>query len=367
MSLCLSHPNEGYYTNKPVFGTQGDFITSPEISQIFGELLAIWFMARWEAAGRPSPIRLIELGPGRGTLLADMLRTFAQFPMFNRSLQSLWLIEMSPFMRQLQSDVIPNQMPRLDVKWVNHLEEVEPECNGYTAIIAHEFFDALPAHIYVKQETGLHELKVDLGSAERQDQGRGPLFRYALSPQPVKLPFEALQNAMSDDGLKVGSQIEFSPISYATASCMAQLIGKSAGGGSALVVDYGKESIEGDTFRAFKNHNQVHPLEDPGSADLTASVNFALLKAAAVEAGLPVQVYGPLNQNLFLDRMGLRVRLQRLLAQAREGEQQARIKSSALRLVDTSPEGGMGRQYLVMGMASETQEADHAVVWPFAE
>ena len=197
---------------------------------------------------------------------------------------------------------------------------------GYTVIVAHEFFDALPVYIYEvrpsafgglfrpdapypqKRDGGLHELKVDLNMKEDQEGAKSePTFRYVLTPRPVSLPAVWFRTSHSEASLPIGSRVEISPLSFANASYMARLIGGSMGGGSALIVDYGK-GAEGDTFRvrfepefqsreiiisrkAFKDHKQVHPLEHPGAADITTSVDFSLLKIACVKSSHPSQLH----------------------------------------------------------------------------
>lgn len=295
MALCLGHPQYGYYTTRDPLGARGDFITAPEISQMFGELIGLWMAATWMKMGSPQNVRLIELGPGRGTLMKDALRALNVMPGF-RDAVVVHLIEINPVLRVQQERTL--QGPSTPVFWHNSLDEV-PEGPGI--VIANEFFDALPVCQAVKTARGWHERCVAID-------GDGKLtFTQATDPIPK---FETILPARVRDA-PLDSIFEWRD--ERAAMGLGRRIAKN--GGAALVIDYGHaESDVGDTLQAVGRHAFADPLMTPGEIDLTAHVDFQALKRA-VEAMGPAG-YGPIDQSLLLRRLGIETRAAKLRERA---------------------------------------------------
>ncbi|KAH8117956.1 DUF185-domain-containing protein [Phellopilus nigrolimitatus] len=390
MSLCLGHPTEGYYTNpaNPVFGTHGDFITSPEISQVFGELLAVWHLSRWLAAGAPPRIRVVELGPGRGTLAADALRTWAQFPACAAAIRELYLVETSPPMRALQRKTLAPLLRTLEaergqadvVRWRDSLEDVAEnthvDAQTFTMVLAHEFFDALPVHVLEKCEDGWHEIQITTASDPTSKTIiKNPLLislpsplHFARSPAPT--PIATLMGGTSPRfaALPIGARLEVSPAGFKIARQVAELVNHPEGaGGSALIIDYGKDTAFGNSLRAFRKHKVVDVFELPGHCDLTANVDFAFLKEAIGDAATS---HGPIPQRAFLQNMNIEARVAQLTLAARQRKANAdadalAVARAARRLVDPA---GMGEQYKVLGVTGTGVRAladGEETVWPF--
>ncbi|HYE01136.1 MAG TPA: SAM-dependent methyltransferase [Alphaproteobacteria bacterium] len=303
MAECLLHPEHGYYTGREPFGAAGDFTTAPEISQMFGELLGLWCVQAWLDRGAPSPVHLVELGPGRGTLMADAWRAAGVVPAF-RAAARIHLVEASPRLRERQAAALAGA----PASWHDGLDDV-PE--GPTLLLANEFFDALPIHQYVRGRAGWHERRVDW------EEGRG--LRFVLDPQPaaVPLPLAAPE----------GSLVETSPAAAAVAAGIAARLVRD--GGAALIVDYGYDRPAfGDTFQALRRHRPADPLEAPGERDLTAHVDFPALAAAARAAG--AAAFGPLTQGALLERLGIRERAGRLAAAAPDRAESVRAAAERL-------------------------------------
>ncbi|KAK4055553.1 hypothetical protein OIV83_000099 [Microbotryomycetes sp. JL201] len=381
MTLCLTHPNLGYYASQKVFGRQGDFITSPEISQIFGELLAIWFVTQWAAQGRPDKVRIVELGPGRGTLLADVLRTFKALPkQSSPPVTSIHLVENSGALRAEQkSQLSAHGFGDTMTNWWGTASEVPPTEDEFTLVVAHEFFDALPIHIFEHVDKGWREVLVDVADSKAIT-ATEPL-RLVLSPGPTpasmlytRLSSMAAVDASSDRNapksqsfnfdttmpmpqahsqeqslsptlsrfarLPIGSRIELSPASWEIARDLGKTM-QGPRGGAGLVIDYGDSKAFGRSWRGFRKHQVVDPLSEPGHTDLTANVDFAYLSEAMSDI---VTCHEPMTQASFLYALGLEPRLQGLLQKA-SSERKKDIESAAKRLVDPT---GMGTQYKVM-------------------
>ena len=253
MQICLLHPQHGYYSTRDPFGRAGDFTTAPEISQIFGEICGLALAQAWMDQGSPAPFTLAEIGPGRGTLMADMLRVIARVPGMADAAQ-LVLIEASPHLRQVQRDRLGE---------VTHLDHAADLPQQPLFLIANEFFDALPIRQYQRGDQGWAERLVGLGPDGLQF-GLGPM---------VDLPRPG----------KIGDVVEDCPAAPAIIAAIAGRIARH--GGAAIVIDYGGWNGYGDTFQALRDHRAEDPLAHPGQADLTAHVDFAPLAAAAVRAG----------------------------------------------------------------------------------
>ncbi|PLW25454.1 hypothetical protein PCASD_23797 [Puccinia coronata f. sp. avenae] len=339
MKLCLHHPTLGYYSrtdrsNKAdPFGKQGDFITSPEISQVFGELIAIWFISRWQAAGCPRQARIVELGPGRGSLMSDIVRTFKSIKAFNHVDFSIHLVENSLFMRELQEQKLfsfDNLQGK--ISWFDRIDQVGKVDDQWTMVIAHEFFDALPVHIFQKTPMGFREVMVDINNADMSPSDKS--LRFALSPGPTL----ASQMLISDEHQKLpfGAKVEISPSASQIAAQVAHLL-KSDAGGTGLIIDYGDEHHFAHSLRGFHQHRVVDPLSQPGLTDITANVDFASLKRAMIAN---VQTYGPITQRQFLLSMGIEVRTNQLNQSSKLTEESSQRLISPL---------GMGEQYKFLG------------------
>ncbi|XP_017012694.2 protein arginine methyltransferase NDUFAF7 homolog, mitochondrial [Drosophila takahashii] len=344
MREVLTHPQAGYYMNRDVFGREGDFITSPEISQIFGELVGIWLVSEWRKMGSPSPFQLVELGPGRGTLARDVLKVITKFKQDAEF--SMHMVEVSPFLSKAQAqrfcynhDTLPEdaQLPHYQVGttasgtkafWHRRLEDVP---QGFSLVLAHEFFDALPVHKMQLVDGKWQEVLIDVAS-------NGGDFRYVLSRSqtPVSSVFQSLPG-------ETRSCLEYSLETERQVGLLAERIERD--GGIALIMDYGHFGEKTDTFRAFKQHQLHDPLLEPGSADLTADVDFKLVRHTAEQRG-NVHCCGPVEQGLFLQRMQGEARLEQLVAHALPENQQI-IRSGYEMLTDPKQ---MGSRFKFLAM-----------------
>jgi NADH dehydrogenase [ubiquinone] 1 alpha subcomplex assembly factor 7 len=290
MAMALNHPMHGYYVSKMPLGRSGDFITAPEISQMFGELIGLWCIAVWRSMGGPKPVRLIELGPGRGTLMADALRAARLAPDF-LSATAIDLVESNGILRACQHRALADT--GCPVKWHAAIEELP---DGPAIIVANEFFDCLPVRQFVRTSDGWHERLVGLNGAGR--------LSFGLATEPVP-------------GVNLaGEPGEVFEAGLAAVRMMLQLAARICKeGGALLVIDYGYDAPKsGATLQAVRSHRFVGPLEDPGETDLTAHVDFSALMRAARAAG--AAVHGPVPQGAWLTRLGLYERAAKLREKA---------------------------------------------------
>jgi len=314
---CLHDPRDGYYATRPALGEGGDFLTAPGVSQMFGELIGLWILETWTRMGRPSPVRLVEMGPGDGTLISDILRAARLMPEFLEA-ADLWLVEVSPPLRAVQAA----RLAPLTPNWADRLEAVPADAP--LILVANEVLDCLPARQFVRTEGGWAERVVGLDEA-----GNLAFGLRALSPPPVgeaarragggnlpspQTPPSIAQGATpppQGEELPVGSVVEASPAQAALGSEIGHRVARD--GGAALLIDYGRDVAgPGDTLQALKAHTKVSPLAEPGQADLTVWADFPAVLAAAFEAGAAV---GPiLTQGAFLQGLGIQARAQALAA-----------------------------------------------------
>ena len=325
MSLCLTHPQHGYYVTRQPLGREGDFVTAPEISQIFGELIGIWCLSAWEALGRPDPFHLVELGPGRGTLMVDLLRACRIREAFGQACQ-VHLVEVSPTLREAQRRSLAGS-PASHIRWHERLEQVPA---GPAIMIANEFIDALPVKQFVNRRGHWFERLVGLNDAGELGFG---LAKNALPDALV--PGWARQRGE-------GAIVELSPARRAMAEEMGSRLAQSPS--VCLIIDYGHTvPAPGDTLQAVGRHRFVSPLERPGEADITAHVDFAAL-AEGLRRG-SAAVYRPMSQAQFLVAMGLELRVNALQRHQSPSEQEA-VALAAQRLVGAE---GMGHLFQVLG------------------
>ena len=284
MAECLLHPEHGYYATRDPLGVAGDFITAPEVSQMFGELIGLWLAQVWMDQGAPAPFVLAELGPGRGTLMADALRATKAVPGFHEAAR-LHLVEASPVLRAAQTAALEGHDPRF-------LDSLVDLPEGPLFLVANEFFDALPIRQFQRGQGGAWH--------ERMIGAEGARLVWGLAPPA---PVAALAHR---DEVTEGQIVE----TCAPAEAMAAEIGRRIAehGGGALIVDYGGPESIGDTFQALRAHSPVDPLEAPGTADLTAHVAFGPIARAAA----PARASALVPQGVFLERLGITARAQAL-------------------------------------------------------
>lgn len=293
MTRCLHDPQDGYYATRPALGATGDFITAPMISQMFGELIGLWAVELWHRLGAPERVRLVEVGPGDGTLMADALRAARLAPDFLQAVD-LILIEPSAPLRAAQARMLADS--DVHPRWVSSLQQIETDAP--VILVANEVLDCLPARQFVKTEDGWAERCVGVTDA---DSGGGELqFGLVRITGGFRRP---------DYEVEPGQTIEISDQQAVFGRDLATLL--KASGGAALMIDYGRARPEpGDTLQALKRHQKVDPLADPGEADLTQWADFPTVQEAAVHAGAGVT--GCLGQGEFLKRLGIEARADRL-------------------------------------------------------
>jgi SAM-dependent MidA family methyltransferase len=321
MALCLSHPVHGYYINRDPLGTGGDFTTAPEISQMFGELIGLWAAQVWSDMGAPAALRLVELGPGRGTLMRDALRAARVLPPFAAAVR-VHLVETSPVLRARQRDTLAGT----EVAWHDRLEDVP---DGPAIVIANEFFDALPVRQFVRADGVWRERLVGL-----TDDGA---LAFGLAPDP--------ERAIDRPGPE-GAVLEWPAIGLSIARTLAERL--ASGGGAALVVDYGHlDTAFGDTLQAVRGHAFADPLAAPGETDLTTHVDFAALARAARAGG--AGTHGPTTQGKFLRALGIEARAAVLKRRATPAQAQA-VDAALARLVGGEADE-MGELFKAVGFA----------------
>ena len=293
MTIALLDPKQGYYATRDPIGAAGDFITAPEVSQMFGEMVGLWLVQAWADQGSPKNPRLVELGPGRGTLMADILRTAQVAPEFVADLEVV-MVEASPALQQVQADKLRGL--GADISWQAQFDDSLGDRPLF--LVANEFFDALPLRQYVKTERGWCERMVTALDGE---------LTFALAPVPAPRPtIPADREAAPDGGV-----YETSPASTALAEDIARIV--AAKGGAALIIDYGYAEISGfsETLQAVSGHRFADALTEPGEDDISAHVDFTALAQAGKRGG--AAVFGPATQGLFLANLGIAERAEQLM------------------------------------------------------
>ena len=326
MRVALQDPEQGYYTRKDPIGRSGDFITSPEISQMFGELVSMWMADIWLRAGRPAPVRVVELGPGRGTMMTDILRAACSIAGFREALR--------PVLVETGRTLVARQRKTLGgsgVRWVDAVDDVP---DGPAFWLANEFFDALPIRQFVRARDGWRERCLGIGNSGILSWESGAI---ASLPAPLAL---ALAWA------KEGATAEWSPESERTMRCIARRVADA--GGAALVIDYGYRESEltraggCNTLQAVRNHCPAAILEEIGDTDLSAHVNFSALSRVAAEEGALASPVVP--QGRFLKALGLNRRAD-ALSRHQPASARAGIEEARKRLAEAD---GMGTLFRVL-------------------
>jgi SAM-dependent MidA family methyltransferase len=305
MDACLHDPDFGYYATRPALGAQGDFVTAPLVSQMFGELIGLWAAQVWINMGSPAPVRLVEMGPGDGTLMADMVRAIGRAAPALAAAADIWLVETSPPLRGVQAA----RLGALGPRWASTLDEIP--AGAPLILVANELLDCLPVRQFVRTPQGWAERRIGLDA-----QGH---LSFGLSPAPKGFspPLEA----------DVGALVEVSQAQERLGAGVGARIGRD--GGAALFIDYGRDAPgAGDTLQALRGHAKQGPLDNPGEADLTVHADFPAFAAAARATG--VQTTAIRGQGDFLKALGIEARAEALAAArpdmaGRVGRQLARL------------------------------------------
>jgi NADH dehydrogenase [ubiquinone] 1 alpha subcomplex assembly factor 7 len=349
MRTALVSPLGGYYARGDVFGARGDFTTAPEVSQLFGEMLGVWVVSQWHKMGCPSEVELVELGPGRGTLMKDVLRVVGRFADMKSALR-VTMVEASAFNEGQQKAALAGA--GVPVTWRPRWDRAS---QGPPLIfLAQEVFAALPVCQFVMTERGWRERLVDVVDSDLDR----PLFRFVAAPSMTNQAYLMLSTMAPDAGraeagpsaaFPLGSQIEICPDGLAIFETLCHDV--ALRGGCGLVVDYGTEERPKDSVRAIGGHTFHEVLDNPGHHDLSAWVHFGGLKAVGARsfegAPEPITAYGPAPQGHFLRGMGIQARLQMLLKGANEAQAKA-LNSGLHRLCDDKE---MGLSYKALAIS----------------
>ncbi|KAH8653350.1 DUF185 domain-containing protein [Xylariales sp. PMI_506] len=420
MRMCLTSDIGGYYTgaikgDRDQFGQKGDFITSPEISQTFGELIGVWFVAEWISQGRPKHgVELIEVGPGRGTLMDDMLRTIRNFPEMASAIDAVYMVEASPELRVAQKNLLcgegapmteskagyhsTSKYSDLPIVWSETIKSIPQNPASTPFIVAHEFFDALPIHAFEVVEIpppqastpssgpGADAQSADtpkptlqwremvvapappgsthasLGTPKsEQHNGPAPEFQLTVSPAATRHSRYLPESSPRYRALKStpNSLIEVCPDASLYSSDFASRIGgspqhpKKKPSGAALILDYGpSDTIPINSLRGIRHHKRVSPFSEPGLVDLSVDVDFTAIAEAAMKASDGIEVHGPVDQGYFLESMGIQQRAEYLAKKASDDTKRQEIEKAWRRLVDRGP-GGMGKVYKALAILPE--------------
>ncbi len=334
MTACLHDPVDGYYATRPALGAEGDFITAPLVSQMFGELIGLWAVETWRGLGRPAPFRLIEAGPGDATLMIDLLRA-ARVDADFLAAADLWLVETSAPLQSLQQERLAEAGAA--PHWAKALAGVPADAP--MILVANELLDCLPARQFVRERGGWSERVVGVSEAG------------ALAFGLVRCPPGVVPEVEVPDGAMI-------EISAAQAALGAEIGARLArDGGAALLIDYGRDRLEaGDTLQALQRHQKVDPLASAGQADLTVHADFPAVAAAAGVEGAASAV---LTQGEFLRRLGIEARAAALAR--RHPDQAPKLARQLERLVDA---GQMGLLFKALCLYPSGQPAPPAFESP---
>ncbi|CDS41452.1 protein midA mitochondrial [Echinococcus multilocularis] len=351
MKIVMHHPIHGYYTNFPVLGPDGDFITSPEISQIFGEILGIWIVNEWMKYNKNTPFDIVEFGPGRGTLMATVIKVLCKFPTGSSLFRHLYFVERSDRLRELQKSVISPILKTYcinpELSWHSSLDEIPGGC--VTFYLANEFFDALPIYRFQQVDGEWREVFVSvMGPSNPVESGDQLAFVTSPSSTIAASTYLPLAGDLSNK-----NYVEICPEAGAILQKIASRI--ATDGGSALISDYGHLGECGDTLRAFKDHKLHDPLKDPGQADITADVDFAFLRRSVEATKEPVIFHGPVSQAYFLVHMGIPLRLKVLVERTTSEEDKKGLIAATEMLIGSNQ---MGKRFKFMALTPGRSEKE---------
>lgn len=344
MQMALSHPEHGYYMKRDPLGAAGDFITAPEISQVFGEIVGAWLVNHWQLMGSPKEVALVELGAGRGTLMADILRSTKSISGFHDAI-NVHMVETSPVLQQKQWKTLAGKHKRIE--WHDSIDDL-PAIP--MLLVANEFFDALPIRQFVKKQDGWHERLVDVEGDKLIFVTSANKAMLPISMIPAQSILEDLEGilgeAVSDVSAPKENIIETCEPAIMIIRQVSEHIAKH--GGAALVIDYGySEGSQKDTLQAMKNHAYHDALKDVGDADITAHVDFLGLSQTAQMEG--VNVHEVMPQGAFLMQLGAGIRTTNLCETA-SPEQQKALITGLKRLADPAE---MGELFKVLAITSK--------------
>jgi len=324
MTVCLLDPVHGYYPTRDPLGSDGDFITAPEISQMFGECIGLWALQSWIDMGRPPYLHLVELGPGRGIMMSDILRIAALDRAFEKAL-SVTLIEASAALEAVQAKTLG--AANVPIRWAKDLRDVP---KGSTLIIGNEFLDCLPIRQFIQNDpfagrAGWHERLI---SVDKNDN-----FRFVKSPMAIA---ETLQSMLPEGQSEARKDdlIELCPATHQLIDQISQRLFDFPG--RAMFIDYGPSETEfGDTLQAIKRHEKVGVFSDLGNTDLTARVDFSPLRQIAEQAG--IDATETIAQRTLLSKLGIEMRAVALLKS--KPEARPKIARQLHRLMDSEEMG----------------------------
>eukprot|EP01147_Barroeca_monosierra_P007093 gene7093-430_t len=366
MKHVLTHPIMGYYARNDPFKGRGDFVTSPQLTQIFGEMVGAWSAAEWLACCKPYPVHLVELGPGTGLLMHDIVKTFTSTCKPHVPITDVHLVESNSSLSRQQFKTLGcgEQPPDFDdddisrercylsgigingirFHWYRHLNNVD-DIPGFAFLFANEFFDALPTHQFQRTDQGWRERLIDI--CDNSATG----LRFVLSPQetPHSKVFEHLPFVRRAG---IGDIGESSFAAMELAERVALTLHNACFGGRSLIIDYGSRTKFDDTFRAYRKHQQVDVLDKPGTADLTTDVNFDLL-IIAMEKARKAYTYGPISQRSFLIKCGINERVVQLANQASDPKVIDAVRENIHFLIDGN---GAGQRFQVLAASSPGKE-----------
>ncbi len=329
-SLCLADPQHGYYRTREPFGPSGDFVTAPEVSQLFGEMIGVFLVHAWQRHGTPEAVRLVEIGPGRGTMAADMLRVIQRLAPGLYETLHVHLVETSERLRDIQQDTLQAYADK--VSWHIDFSDVP---RGFTLLAANELFDAIPIRQFVRTATGFRERVVVLDVDDELGFAAG-----IATLDPALMPESAPKTPL-------GTVFEIAPARQAVMSAICERLGSN--GGTAIIIDYGHLATGfGDTLQAVRMHEYDPPLANPGEADLTSHVDFQNLAETALAEG--IHVNGCAYQGDFLLGLGLAERAG-ALGRGKDASAQRDIQLAVDRLVGAG-EGKMGELFKVLAVSS---------------
>ncbi|AXV15866.1 TetR family transcriptional regulator [Neorhizobium sp. SOG26] len=329
-ALCLADPEYGYYKTREPFGRHGDFITAPEISQLFGEMIGVFMVHAWQRHRMPEGVRLVEIGPGRGTMMADMLRVMKRIAPQLFDSMNVHLVETSERLRGVQRVTLEAYSTK--ISWHDSFDEVP---DGFVLIAANELFDAIPIRQFIKTPTGFRERLIGLDAEDQLAFAAGVA---TLDPELLPSPQASIPQ---------GTIFELAPARQAVMQTLCERLKRS--NGTALIIDYGSLVTGfGDTLQAVRNHDFDPPLANPGEADLTSHVDFEDLAKVAVATG--VHLNGGKHQGDFLYGLGLAERA-KALAKDKDPAEQRLIAAAVDRLAGAGA-GKMGELFKVIAVSS---------------